>query len=185
MHYLASPILCELTVNRLCNHVRCNCATQGTLVCPVSHHPRVFGRPAGAGRLTGRPAPDRLPLPAHGPGQAGPAYGRTRLRPDPLTAGPAYGRTRLRPDPLTGWLRLQAGRGAQLLGAVRALPGEVRLVPAEVAERRRLRVDRAQQVQGGDDRPRPQVEDFGDRVLDPLYRHLLGAEALHEQPDRL
>src|SRR3984885_4422178 len=80
---------------------------------------------------------------------------------------------------------LQADGGAQLGGAVDALPGEVGLGAAEVTVRGRLRVDRAQQVEAGDDRPRPQVEDLGDRVLDPLHRHPLGAEALDEEPDRL
>src|SRR6185437_14098330 len=56
---------------------------------------------------------------------------------------------------------LEASHRAQLLGAVGALPGEVRLVPAKVAEGRRLRVDRAQQVKAGDDRTRPQVEHLG------------------------
>src|SRR5580704_16288948 len=80
---------------------------------------------------------------------------------------------------------LQAGGGAQLGGAIGALPGEVRLKAAEVTVRGRLRVDRAQQVEAGDDRSRPQVEDLGDRVLDPFHRHPLGAEALDEEPDRL
>src|ERR1700722_3647804 len=80
---------------------------------------------------------------------------------------------------------LHAGSGAQLGGAVDALPGEVGLGAAEVTVRGRLRVDRAQQVEAGDDRPRPQVEDLGYRVRDPFHRHPLGAEALDEEPDRL
>src|SRR6202042_1765587 len=79
---------------------------------------------------------------------------------------------------------LDADGGAQLVGAVDALPGEIGLGAAEVPVGRRLRVDRAEQVQRVDDGPRPQVEDLQDRVLDLLHWHLLGAEALDEQPTR-
>src|SRR5215469_8105430 len=72
---------------------------------------------------------------------------------------------------------------AQLLRAVGALPGEVGLGPAEVAVGGGLAVNGAQQVEAVDDRLRPEVEDPGDRVLDLLHRDLLGAEALHEEPD--
>src|SRR3984957_2491838 len=81
--------------------------------------------------------------------------------------------------------QLQAGRRAQRLSAVRALPGEVRLLAAEVTVGRRLRVDRPQQVQVSDDGGRTQVEDLQHGVLDPLDRRLLGTEALDEQADRL
>src|SRR5581483_9937452 len=79
---------------------------------------------------------------------------------------------------------LQADRGAERFGAVGPLPGEVRLVAAEVTVCRGLRVDRAEQVELGDDRARAQVEDLADAVLDALHRDLLGAEALHEQANR-
>src|SRR5579862_7683639 len=78
----------------------------------------------------------------------------------------------------------QASGVTELVGAVGALPGEVGLAAAEVPVRRGLRVDRAEQVQRGNDRTRPQVEDLHDRVLDALYGDLLGAEALDEEPDR-
>src|ERR1700761_5738122 len=81
--------------------------------------------------------------------------------------------------------RSEAGGAAKLLGAVGALPGEVGLGPAEVTEGRGLGVDRALQVQNRDDGPRAEVEDLEHRVLDPLDRDLLGAEALDEQADRL
>src|SRR5215472_9128109 len=80
---------------------------------------------------------------------------------------------------------LRASGGAELRGAVGALPGEVRLGAAEVAVGRRLGVDRAEQVEAGDDGARPQVEDLRDSVLDPLHRDPLGAEALDEEPHRL
>src|SRR5690348_637994 len=41
----------------------------------------------------------------------------------------------------------EAGGGGQVLRAVRGLPGEVRLLAAEVAVRGGLRVDRAEQVE--------------------------------------
>src|ERR1700721_3745698 len=79
---------------------------------------------------------------------------------------------------------LDADGGAELVGAVDALPGEIGLGAAEVPVGRRLRVDRAEQVQRVDDGSRPQVEDLEDRVLDLLHGHLLGAEALYEKPAR-
>src|SRR6202050_2667691 len=80
-------------------------------------------------------------------------------------------------------MKLHDYGGAELVGAVGALPGEVRLGAAEVAVGRGLRVDRAEQVQRVDDGPRPQVEDLQHGVLDLLHRDLLGAETLDEQPD--
>src|ERR1700722_20756398 len=56
--------------------------------------------------------------------------------------------------------RLQADGGAELVGAVDALPGEIGLGAAEVPVGRRLRVDRAEQVQRVDDGSRPQGEDL-------------------------
>src|SRR6266496_5157823 len=65
------------------------------------------------------------------------------------------------------------------------LPGEVRLLAAEVAVGGGLRVDRAEQVKVPDDRRGAEIEDLEHRVLDAVGRHPLGAEALDEQPDRL
>src|SRR5579859_816572 len=78
----------------------------------------------------------------------------------------------------------QARGAAELARAVGALPGEVGLTAAEVPVRRGLRVDRAQQVERGDDGAGPEVEDLHDRVLDALHGDRLGAEALYEEPDR-
>src|SRR5450755_3890048 len=78
-----------------------------------------------------------------------------------------------------------AGGGPERLRAVRALPGEIGLLAAEVAVGGRLGVDRPEQVEIADNRRRAEVEDAEDRVLDALDRHLLGAEALDEQADRL
>src|SRR5690606_38182597 len=74
---------------------------------------------------------------------------------------------------------------AQRVDAVDALPGEVRLLTAEVAVGGGLGVDRTQQVEVPDDRGRTQVEDLQNRLLDRVHRDLFGAEALHEQPHRL
>ena len=52
---------------------------------------------------------------------------------------------------------LAAGGAAQLVHPVGPLPGEIGLLSAEVAEGRRLGVDRPQQVQGLDDGRRAQV----------------------------
>src|ERR1700743_2026612 len=104
-----------------------------------------------------------------GPWGAGPRGANPAIA-DPASAGPR---------------RLQDRGGAPGGGPVCTLPREVRLGAPEVAEGSRLGVDGPQQVQGRDDRARAQVEDLGDRVLDLLDRHLLGAEGLHEQPHRL
>src|SRR5712692_1028922 len=45
----------------------------------------------------------------------------------------------------------EAGGAPEFLDAVGPLPGEVGLLPAEVTEGRRLRVDRPEQVKGLDD----------------------------------
>ena len=79
--------------------------------------------------------------------------GRRRL------AGPARRRRRA---------RVEAGGRAQRVRLVRALPGEVVVVAAEVAVRGRLRVDRAAQVEVAQDRRRTQVEVLAHELLDPL-----------------
>src|SRR5271169_2440371 len=76
-------------------------------------------------------------------------------------------------------------RGPQCLGPVRPLPGEVRLLAAEVPVRRRLRVNRPEQVQVTDNRRRAEVKYLQDGVLNPLNRGALSAEALHEQANWL
>src|SRR4051812_33195240 len=73
--------------------------------------------------------------------------------------------------------------GLQRVGASDGLPGEVELGPAEVAVRRRLRVDRPQQVEVADDRGGTQVEDLHDRVLDGLVGDRAGAERVDEHAD--
>src|SRR5687768_2928236 len=62
-------------------------------------------------------------------------------RPGPVTAAPACSET-------SGQRRcFRAGSGAQRLGLVRVLPRELGLVAAEVAVRRGLAINRAQQVE--------------------------------------
>jgi hypothetical protein len=77
-----------------------------------------------------------------------------------------------------------AYRGLQSRGTVGALPRQIDVGAAEVPVRRRLGVDRAQQVEVADDRGRTQVEDLGDRGLDLHRVDVLGAERLDEQADR-
>src|SRR5271168_2887466 len=57
-------------------------------------------------------------------------------------------------EPGSFGMKLHAYGGAELVGAVGALPGEVGLGAAEVAVGRGLGVDRAEQVQRVDDGPR-------------------------------
>src|SRR5205085_12212248 len=52
----------------------------------------------------------------------------------------------------------QAGRATQRIRLVRALPGEVVVLPAEVAIGRGLLVDRTMQLEVLAERPRPQIE---------------------------
>src|SRR6516162_9756074 len=73
------------------------------------------------------------------------------------------------------------GHGPERLHPVGPLPGEVRLLPAEVAEGGGLCVDRPEQLEVPHDRGRAQVEDLQDGILDLPHRDLLGTEALHEQ----
>src|SRR5438067_13342739 len=64
-------------------------------------------------------------------------------------------------------------RGAQCLGLVRPLPGEVAVLAAEVAVRGGLRVDRPEQVEVAQDRRRPEGEVLSDQALAPAGRHAL------------
>ena len=90
-----------------------------------------------------------------------------------LTAPTAGGRGR---RPLAGGL--QPGVGAQCGGLVGLLPGELRLVAAEVAVRGSAGIDRAQQVQGLDDRLRAQVEVAADELDDLRVGDAAGAEGV-------
>src|SRR5690606_26907732 len=81
-----------------------------------------------------------------------------------------------------GW---SADGAAQILDAVGALPGEGRQLAPEVPVGAGVTVDRAQQVEGVDDRGGPQVEDLADRGVDPLDGHRLGPERLDVQPHRV
>src|ERR1700685_219786 len=93
----------------------------------------------------------------------------------PMRGGPVRGNReqyRWAVPPEGGRARSVAGGCLQRVGPVGALPGEVRLLAAEVAVGRGLRVDGAKQVQVPDDRGGPQVEHLEYRVLDALDRHL-------------
>src|SRR5271169_3259060 len=76
-------------------------------------------------------------------------------------------------------------RGPQRFGSVGPLPGEVRLLAAEVPVRRGLRVNRPEQVQVANDRRRTEVKDLQDSILDLIDRGALGAEALYKQANGL
>src|SRR5215469_2349919 len=79
----------------------------------------------------------------------------------------------------------ETDRGPQRLSAVRALPREVGFFAAEMTISRRLLVDRPEQIQVANNGRRAQVEDLQHRILNPLNRRALGAEALNEQAHRL
>src|SRR6185312_5985219 len=74
------------------------------------------------------------------------------------------------------------GQGRRL---VRLLPGELLLAAAEVTVRRRLLVDRAEQVELADERARTAIEVLADEALDRALRDRPRAEGLHVDRDRL
>ena len=126
-------------------------------------------------------------------GPTGSGVGRLRRGPAGRSHRPgSAGRVGAGPITPTGQ-RPCVGRGAgsaldgggQGVGPVRLLPGQVGQVAAEVPVRRGLGVDRPLQVQLGDDGGGAQVEGGQHGLLDLAHRHLLGAEALHVEPDRV
>src|SRR6266516_2355962 len=166
--------------------------------CPDGrwHRPAPADSRRSAARRTA-PGPGSLAPP---PASAAPGPGSRRAGPDAPAARrqpparPAGSTRRPGPDaaaaalPRYGALdlpRSEPGSCSQRIGAVGQLPGEVRLLPAEVTVCGRLRVDRAKQVQVPDDRRRAEIEDLEHGLLDLPGRHLLGAEALDEEADRL
>src|SRR5487761_782360 len=79
----------------------------------------------------------------------------------------------------------EPGGCAQRVGLVGPLPREVAVVAAEVAVRRRLRIDRPAQVEVAQDRRGAQVEMLLDERLDLQRRDLLRPERLHEHRHRM
>src|SRR6185437_772886 len=79
----------------------------------------------------------------------------------------------------------QAGGGAQGVGAVCALPGEIGVVTAEVAVRGGLLVDRAVQGELLAERAGTQVEVLGDELGDAAAADPLRAERLHHHRNRV
>ena len=79
----------------------------------------------------------------------------------------------------------QAGGGTQRVGAIGALPREVRVAAAEVAVGGGRRVDRPAQVEVAHDRRRAEVEVLADELLDARLGDDRGAEALGVDRDRL
>ena len=78
-----------------------------------------------------------------------------------------------------------AGRLAQRLDLVGLLPGDVRVVLAEVAVVGRLGIDRAQQVELLDDRRRLEAEHLAHDALEFLVAHHAGAERVDAHGNRV
>src|SRR5262249_54876441 len=89
-----------------------------------------------------------------------------------------YTRAAARPARLFPGIRLERGH---LVGG---LPGELGLIAAEVAVRRSLEVDRAQEIERLDDALGAQVEVLLDQRREPVVRDLPRAEGLHEHAHR-
>src|SRR5581483_5796190 len=79
----------------------------------------------------------------------------------------------------------QPGGRAQRVRLVGALPREVAIVAPEVPVGRRLRVDRAPQIEIAHDRRRAQVELLADERLDARYRNRLRPERVDEDRHRM
>src|SRR5712691_12761924 len=73
---------------------------------------------------------------------------------------------------------LEAGGGAEGIGAVGPFPGELGLAAAEMAVGGGLLIDGAEEVQVLDDRRRLEAEGLAHGALDALLRHRVGAERL-------
>ena len=81
--------------------------------------------------------------------------------------------------------RRKAGFGREERRLVGPLPGQVEVGPPEVAVGRGLLVDRPAQVEGRDDRRRPQVEMALDELQDPLVWQAARPERLDRQRQRM
>src|SRR6476620_2784305 len=79
----------------------------------------------------------------------------------------------------------QARRFAEHLDLVGRFPREFRFVPAEVAVRRRLAIDRSQQIEHPDDALGPEVEVRIDELDDARVRNPAGTLRVHGHVDRL
>src|SRR5438094_2014640 len=80
---------------------------------------------------------------------------------------------------------LEPGRCTEHVRLVRALPGEVAVVPAEVTVSRRLRVDRTAEVEVTEDRGGTQVEMLLHEVIDPGNGDRFRSERLDENGHRM
>src|SRR5207244_13138264 len=79
----------------------------------------------------------------------------------------------------------EPGRRTERIRLVRALPGELALVPAEMTVRSRLRVDRTAEVEVAEDRGRTQVEVLPHELFDPADGDRLRSERLDENGHRM
>src|ERR687891_87890 len=84
-----------------------------------------------------------------------------------------------------GLARSRSRGRAQRVGLVGALPREVVVVAPEVAVRRRLRVDRAAQLEVAQDRRRTEVEVLADKGFDPVVGDEARAEGVDADRDRM
>src|SRR5712691_3096296 len=80
---------------------------------------------------------------------------------------------------------LEPGRCTERIRLVRALPGEVVVVPAEMTVRRGLRIDRAPEVEVAEDRRGTQVEVLLHELLDPADGDRFRPERLDENGHRV
>src|SRR5512141_1990095 len=131
----------------------------------LAHSTRFLPAAASFGSLMSYPLPAAIPKPLS-----------SRVLPHP----PELRRRTLMVSCAFLRLRAVAGRLAQRADLVGFLPREVGELPAEVAQGRRLPVDRAKQVQLADDPGGPQVEGVHHGAPDPLLRDLGRAEGLDE-----
>src|SRR5258708_16003330 len=79
----------------------------------------------------------------------------------------------------------KASGSAEVIGPIGIFPSELRLVAAEVAVRRSLEINRAQQVEHLDDALGPQVEVLADQRRDVLVVDLAGTLGVDRHVDRL
>src|SRR5947209_980185 len=80
---------------------------------------------------------------------------------------------------------LEPGRCTERVRLVRALPGEVAVVPAEMSVRRRLGVDRTTEVEVAEDGGGAKVEVFADELLDLAHGDRRRSERLDEHRHRM
>src|SRR5947207_15886700 len=79
----------------------------------------------------------------------------------------------------------EPGRCTERVRLVRALPGEVAVVPAEMTVRRRLGIDRTTEIEVAKDGGRTEVEVLAHELLDPAHGDRRRSERLDEHRHRM